>query len=142
MNLVQEYINSLKSAWWALGLPVFKASSPSLRWSPTTMNTVNQAAFQFAYGTPSSEGYSSSQLSSRHYAGVNPREILNTMSLPALRIHKGTPKMPAKGRKAHRNHLQSYYDPARALQSVLRLKQTLLHLNIIECKVSFAQYTY
>lgn len=96
----------------------------------------NLATFQFAYDASSSEGYSSSQLSSRQYAGPNPREILKTMSLPVLRINKSTPKMPIRGHKAHRNHLQSYYDPARALQTVLRLKQTLLHLSIIECEHS------
>ncbi|KIM27936.1 hypothetical protein M408DRAFT_9134 [Serendipita vermifera MAFF 305830] len=92
-------------------------------------HNAHYASFQFSYDTVAPL---SSQLSSRHYTGSNPREFLKSAGLPSLPLCKTTPAMPAPGRKAHKNHLQSYYDPARGLTSILRLRQTLFHLGVIE----------
>ncbi len=97
-----------------------------------SMSITHYASFQFSYGP---EDRRSSQLSPRQqHVTPNPKEFLKSGVLPTLRANASTPAMPDPARKTHRNHLQSHYDLSRGLQSILRLRQTVFHLNVIECE--------
>ncbi|CCA68376.1 hypothetical protein PIIN_02242 [Serendipita indica DSM 11827] len=71
-------------------------------------------------------------LSRRKDRTVNVQRHLASFELPGLFLADETPNLPLDGRKAHRNHLQTFYDGSRRLQTILRLKQALIHLMIID----------
>jgi hypothetical protein len=65
---------------------------------------------------------------------ITMRDYLQCARLPAFGICRESPRPPARDRKAHKNHLQCFFDSNRGLQCILRIKQTPVHLSIDVCK--------